>query len=244
MPCYDGHREDERIDRETAAKVEAVLCAMIGTFGFENLDVIDWNECGVSQEWVEGWWREHQKRDAFRKENEAVRKEVARKQAILDSGDYKTLHQMITKPVDIHATVRALQNSVPAGCETLAPPCPTASGVPTTYYGDVRLIETFDPIEGLMIRRADISTTGKCNRRHSRAAAIVSGARQGGKSRSRGFPPALHRQPAASLRRVVLQKGLGTVGPAERLGRFSGWSPVGWWLRLRLRCGLGDTRRK
>ena len=26
MPCYDGHREDERRDRETAKKVEAVLC--------------------------------------------------------------------------------------------------------------------------------------------------------------------------------------------------------------------------
>jgi hypothetical protein len=37
MPCYDGHREDERRDRESARKVEAALCAMIGTFGFENL---------------------------------------------------------------------------------------------------------------------------------------------------------------------------------------------------------------
>jgi hypothetical protein len=63
---------------------------------------------------------------------------------------------MIHKPVDIHATVRALQNSVPAGCETFAPRCPTASGVRTTYYGDVRLVEAFDPIEGLMIRRADL----------------------------------------------------------------------------------------
>jgi hypothetical protein len=102
------------------------------------------------------WWREHQKKDAFRKENEAVRKEVARKQAILDSGDYKTLGSMIEKPIDIMATVLALQNAVPAGCETLAPPNPTASGVRSMYFGDVRVVEAFDPIQGLMIRRADL----------------------------------------------------------------------------------------
>ena len=29
MPCYDGCREDDRRDRETAKKVEAVLCGLI-----------------------------------------------------------------------------------------------------------------------------------------------------------------------------------------------------------------------
>jgi hypothetical protein len=87
---------------------------------------------------------------------EAARKEAARKQAILDSGDFKRLGAMIEKPIDMMATVLALQNAVPAGCETLAPPEPTASGVRTTYYGDVRVVEAFDPIEGLMIRRADL----------------------------------------------------------------------------------------
>jgi hypothetical protein len=91
MPCYDGHREDERRDRETAKKVEAVLCGVITAFGYRNvLDRIDFDECGVTRLWLLDWWQGHQKRDAFRKENEAVRKEVAPKQAILDSGDYKT----------------------------------------------------------------------------------------------------------------------------------------------------------
>jgi hypothetical protein len=157
MPCYDGCREDDRRDRETAKKVEAILCGVINAFGLDSvLSRLDFYECGVGRGWIIGWWKEHQKRDAFLKENEAVRKEVARKQAILDSGDYKILHQMIKPPMDIHATVAGLQFHVPAGCETIAPPVPTAGGVRTTYYGDVRLVEAFDPIEGVMVRRADL----------------------------------------------------------------------------------------
>jgi hypothetical protein len=32
----------------------------------------------------------------------------------------------------------------------------TLSGIWTTYFGDVRVVEAFDPVEGLMIRRADL----------------------------------------------------------------------------------------
>jgi hypothetical protein len=157
MPCYVDDREDNRRDRETAKKVEAVLCGLISAFGFGKvLERLEFVEIGVTREWLVSWWREHQQRDAFRRENEAVRKEVARKQAILDSGDYKILHQMIKTPMDIGGAVLALQTAVPAGCETFAPPNPTASGVRTMYFGDVRVIEAFDPIQGLMVRRADL----------------------------------------------------------------------------------------
>jgi hypothetical protein len=37
MPCYDGREEDTRRDRETAKKVEAVLCGVIRAFGFDNV---------------------------------------------------------------------------------------------------------------------------------------------------------------------------------------------------------------
>lgn len=157
MPCYDGCREDERQDRETARKVEATLCAVITAFGGRRVfHEIDFAECGVTMEWLDRWWVEHQRKDAARKKMDAASKEALRKQAILDSGDYKVLHQMITKPVDIHATVANMLGKVPPGCETIAPPCPTVEGVRTTYYGDVRLVEAFDPIEGIMVRRADL----------------------------------------------------------------------------------------
>jgi hypothetical protein len=141
MPCYDGCREDERQDRETAKKVEAV-CGVINASGFGViLNHLDFAECGVSREWLVSWWREHQRKDAERKGYDAARKEAARKQAILNSGDFKRLGAMIEKPIDMMATVLGLQNAVPGGCETLAPPAPTASGVRTFYFGDVRVVE-------------------------------------------------------------------------------------------------------
>jgi hypothetical protein len=76
--------------------------------------------------------------------------------AILASGDYKVLHQMIKTPMGFEGAVLALQPAVPPGCETIAPPCPTVSGVRTMYFGDVRVVEAFDPIQGLMVRRADL----------------------------------------------------------------------------------------
>ena len=128
MPCYDGSREDARIDRETARKVEAALCAVITAFGGRRVfNEIDFTECGVTMEWLDRWWEEHLRKDAARKKMDAASKEVARKQAILDSGDYAVLHQMIKKQQDIMSTVAALQAAVPAGCETLSPPNPTAA---------------------------------------------------------------------------------------------------------------------
>ena len=126
-------------------------------FGLDGvLSRIDFYGCGVGRGWLIGWWKEHQRKDAARKEMDAASKEAARKQAILDSGDYKRLGAMIKHPRDIEATVSALRAQVPAGCDTIAPPNPTASGILTTYFGDVRVVEAFDPIKGLVVMRADL----------------------------------------------------------------------------------------
>ena len=63
---------------------------------------------------------------------------------------------MIERDEDIEATVAALQAQVPAGCETYAPPAPTVSGVAFAYFGHVRVVKAFDPVEGRMQRRADL----------------------------------------------------------------------------------------
>jgi hypothetical protein len=63
---------------------------------------------------------------------------------------------MIKKQADIMPTVASILSHVPPGSETIAPPNPTASGVRTMYFGDVRVVEAFDPIEGVMVRRADL----------------------------------------------------------------------------------------
>jgi hypothetical protein len=52
--------------------------------------------------------------------------------------------------------VAALESMVPAGCETYGPPCPTASGIQTAYFGNVRVVKAFDAVEGRMIMRANL----------------------------------------------------------------------------------------
>ena len=53
------------------------------------LNHLDFAEVGVTREWLVSWWREHQRKDIARLEAEGSRKDATRKQAILDSGDYK-----------------------------------------------------------------------------------------------------------------------------------------------------------
>lgn len=65
MPCYDGRDEHERLyrDRQAAARVEAVLCAVVTAFALKNvLANINLAECGVTKEWIEDWWAQHQRR--------------------------------------------------------------------------------------------------------------------------------------------------------------------------------------
>ena len=163
MPCYDGRDEKVKtpwyVDTiQRAGKAEAVLCGAIKAFGLDTvLERVDFYECGVGRGWLLRWWNEHRRKDAERNAADAETRERARKQAILDSGDHKVLCSMIKHVVDIEPTVLALQKAVPPGCETIAPPAPPASsGVLTTYFGDVRVVEAFDPIEGLVVMRADL----------------------------------------------------------------------------------------
>jgi hypothetical protein len=75
---------------------------------------------------------------------------------IAEANATHVLHRMIDPEEDIEATVAALEAIVPTGSETFAPPCPTASGILTTYFGNVRVVKAFDPVEGRMIMRADL----------------------------------------------------------------------------------------
>jgi hypothetical protein len=59
---------------------------------------------------------------------------------------------MIDKPEDIEATVLALEAQVPAGCETFAPPRPPTSAVVTRYFGNVRVVEAFDPVASALAK--------------------------------------------------------------------------------------------
>jgi hypothetical protein len=91
-----------------AAKLEPVFCAMISTFGIENIDLIDFTKCGVSRQWIEDWWQQHQRKDEISKR-------------IREANATHVLHRMIEREEDIEATVAALEAMVPAGSETYAP---------------------------------------------------------------------------------------------------------------------------
>jgi hypothetical protein len=56
---------------------------------------------------------------------------------------------MIEPEEDIEA---ALAAEVPAGSATFAPPCPTASGVLTAYFGNVRVVSLVRLLGSNLIR--------------------------------------------------------------------------------------------
>ena len=62
----------------------------------------------------------------------------------------------IEEEKDLEAIAAGLVAQVPAGCETFAPPMPTASDVLTSYHGNVRVVRAFDSVEGRMLMRADL----------------------------------------------------------------------------------------
>ena len=61
MPCYDGRDEIERkYQAAQAAKIEAVLCAVVTALGLEQvIENIDLAECGVGKLWIREWWAQH-----------------------------------------------------------------------------------------------------------------------------------------------------------------------------------------
>lgn len=65
MPCYEGPRPEELLER----KMPAVLCALATALGGQHpiWDAIDWKEAGVTPAEFEQWWENHQKQDAQRR---------------------------------------------------------------------------------------------------------------------------------------------------------------------------------
>lgn len=73
MPCY-GPTEDDIRDSERRSgrygilkrgELEAIVCGLLRT-GKVALDDVDWDQAGVSREYAEQWWAEHQAEDAKR----------------------------------------------------------------------------------------------------------------------------------------------------------------------------------
>jgi hypothetical protein len=89
-------------------------------------------------------------RDEIEQRRDEIRKRIAA------ANETHFLSQMIERLDDIEATVAGLEAQVPPGSETFAPPCPTVSGILTAYFGNVRVVEAFDPVEGRTIMRADL----------------------------------------------------------------------------------------
>lgn len=82
MPCYeprhhgcgdfDRHSEELRETKDTLARTEALLCAVLRNMDPHELrmqaSTIVWEDVGVTREWYLKWWEEHQRIDS-NKEN-------------------------------------------------------------------------------------------------------------------------------------------------------------------------------
>jgi hypothetical protein len=141
MPCYDGRDEIERKCRDKkTARVEAVLGAVVSSFGLDRvLYHVNPAECRVTKQWIEDWWQKHEREDEIRRRMQEV-------------NATHVLTRMIEREEDIQATVAALEALVPAGSETFAPPCPTASGVLTAHFGNVRVVSLVRLLGSNLIR--------------------------------------------------------------------------------------------
>lgn len=70
MPCFDNRNEIElekfREKQPDVLKLEATLCFIFRKHGLEIATTAEGFEeiSGVSKEFVEQWWKEHQERDA------------------------------------------------------------------------------------------------------------------------------------------------------------------------------------
>jgi hypothetical protein len=144
MPCYEGRDEIERKYQDAkAARVEVVFVAVVTAFGVERvIENVDLTECGVGKFWIREWWAQHQRKDEIRNR-------------IAEANAMHVLHRMIEREEDIEASAAALESLVPEGCESFAPPCPTAAYRPPTSEM-YRVVRAFDPIEGRMLMRANL----------------------------------------------------------------------------------------
>lgn len=75
MPCrVDGPFSDAEQGYPRALK--AAMCGILSALDGEALDQllgqVDWSEAGVTREWLVGWWAEHKREDAARRNREAM----------------------------------------------------------------------------------------------------------------------------------------------------------------------------
>lgn len=78
MPCaYEESASEARERHENTRRIAASLCAVL-TFAESwptpiygiILDNLDYEEAGITREWLEAWWAKHKEEDAGRRERE------------------------------------------------------------------------------------------------------------------------------------------------------------------------------
>ena len=102
MPCYDDrnspvyiYQNDIAPLERKVAKLEAALCSILSYYdgpwkqefkgkGVPNLlSKLDYEEAGISREWIEQWWVSHQEEDRKRKDKEL--KSLAKQKAKINA---------------------------------------------------------------------------------------------------------------------------------------------------------------
>lgn len=77
MPCSnDGAAEAYERERDKEfRRLTASLCAILRVAETNDINLVlgqvDWQEAGVTREWLVGWWAEHKRADEARKIREA-----------------------------------------------------------------------------------------------------------------------------------------------------------------------------
>lgn len=85
MPCFYEESEYEKQERKKQqGRIKASLCGVLtaaeslGMY-WEILDRFDYEEAGVTREWLENWWGQHKIADARRRREEQAQLERVRK---------------------------------------------------------------------------------------------------------------------------------------------------------------------
>lgn len=75
MPCTVDTSYEDGLERR---RMRAALCAILtcmekhgdAAYLTNFLKDVDWNEAGITREWLVGWWAEHRRADEARRERE------------------------------------------------------------------------------------------------------------------------------------------------------------------------------
>ena len=76
------------------------MCAVVTAFGLDAALSCHPAERGVSKQWIEDWWQQHQRKDGIRKRTR-------------EANATPILHRMIEREKDIPASVADLESKVP-----------------------------------------------------------------------------------------------------------------------------------